>query len=108
MIELSTYYVPEGSQRTLTVPTLRIGSNESDILLADDRGTLLMPCYVEEAEHDGMLLLKQYGAARLIERIRMLEEYEGLEPGDQLVIRRDEAGNYDVDLASVKDIDEAM
>lgn len=105
--ELGTYYIPEGQTRTITFPTLRNGNNESEILVADDRDTLLAPVYVEEADTDQMLLLKQFGAGRLIEKLKMMAEYEDLEPGDTVEIYRGE-NRYEAKMATVKDMADAM
>lgn len=106
--ELGTYFIPEGSTRTLVFPGLRDGNDESKILLADDRDTLLAPVYVEEAETDSLLLLKQYNAGRLIEKLKMMQEYEDLAPGDAVAVRRTESGTLEASLESVKSADDAM
>lgn len=105
--EMGTYYIPEGQTRTLTFPTLRNGNEEAEILLADDRDTLLAPVYVEEADSDELLLLKQFGASRLIEKLLMMAEYEGLEPGDTIEVYRGE-NRYEAKMVTVKDAADAM
>lgn len=107
MKELGTYYIPEGQTRTVRFPTLRNGNDEAEILLADDRDTLLAPVYVEEADTERMLLLKQFGAGRLVEKLRMMEEYEDLSPGDTVEIYRGES-RYEAKMATVKDAADAM
>lgn len=105
--EMGTYYIPEGQTRTVTFPTLRNGNEEAEILVADDRDTLLAPVYVEEADTERMLLLKQFGAGRLIEKLKMMAEYEDLEPGDTVEIYRGE-NRYEAKMKTAKSAADAM
>lgn len=105
--EMGTYYIPEGQTRTITFPALREGNNESQILVTDDRDTLMAPAFVEEADTDSMLMLKQFGAGRLIEKLRMMAQYEGLEPGDTVEIYRGE-NRYEAEMKTVRDAADAM
>lgn len=95
--DLSTFYIPEGKTRTVTFPTLRPGNEEGRTMLADDRGTLLAPAYIEEAETDELLLLKQYNAGTLIGSIRMMVKHDILESGQPLEITRLESGGYEAE-----------
>lgn len=103
---LDTWYVPEGETHTLELPGLRVGNDESEVWLADDRGTLFLPAYVEEAESDGILLLKQYNADRVLAKLEMMEEYEDLGPGDRLRLTRHDSGRLSIEM--IESMTEAM
>lgn len=106
--ELGTYFIPEGSTRTVRFPTLRNGNDEAEILVVDDRDTLLTPVYVEEADTERLLMLKQYNAGRLVEKLKMMVEYEDLTPGDAVSIRRTESGTFEAQLETAKTADDVM
>jgi len=97
--QLDTWYVPEDETHHIRLPSLRDGNDESQVLLADDRGDLLVPCYVDEADHDGLLLLQQYGAApAFVETVRAAAEYGDIEPTDQVwSITRTVVGSYEIE-----------
>lgn len=107
ILEMGTFYIPEGQTRTVTFPCLRNGDNESEVLVTDDRDTLLAPVFVEEAESDGLLMLKQYGAGRLIEKLRMMAEYEDFSAGDTVEIYRGE-NRYEAELKTFDGVEDAM
>lgn len=108
MRNLGTWFVREGDEATLTLPSLREGNEESEVLFCDDRGTLLLPCYIEEADSDDLMLLKQYNADRVVAKLEMMEEYEGLGPGDRIRLERGESGRLSVEPLSVTSADDAM
>jgi len=93
---LGTFYVPEGESRTVKFPALRDGNDESQILIVNDRGTLGAPVYVDEADHDGLLMLKQYNAGELVGSLRMMARNDWLDPGDVVEIERMDSGTLDV------------
>lgn len=107
--QLDTWYVPEDETHHIRLPSLRDGNDESQVLLVDDRGDLLVPCYVEEADHDGLLLVQQYGAApAFIETMRAAAEYGDIEPTDQVwSITRTVIGSYEVEPVN-RSADEMM
>lgn len=108
MREVGTFYIPEGATRTVTFPALRDGNDEGEVLLCDDRGTLLAPCYVAEADSDGLLMLKQYNAGSLVGSLRMLWRHDLAEPGQAVRIKRLEGGGFDVEpVAEPEPVDEA-
>lgn len=108
MKEMGTFFIPEGATRTVTFPGLREGNDESHVLLCNDRGTLLAPAYVEEAESDGLLMLKQYNAGSLVGSLRMLWRHDLADAGQPVEIRRLEGGGYDVDaVVQDDDLDDA-
>jgi hypothetical protein len=107
---LDTWYIPENEAHHVEFPALRDGNEEAQVLLIDDRGDLLAPVYVEEAEHDGLLLLKQFGAASaLIETVSAAKEYGDVDPTDRTWrIRRLSNGQYEVDDVSADSAADAM
>lgn len=107
---LETWYIPEGEQHSVQLPAITVGDDEeSQVLVCDDRGDLLCPVYVEEAEHDGLLLLKQFGvSSALIETISAAQQYGDVDPtGRPWHIRRTPTG-YKVDEAAVDELGDAM
>lgn len=92
-----TFYVPEGESRTVSI----VKSGDQP-LFTDDNGTLVAFCYVEEAESDGILLLKQYNAGSLIGEMRAMAEYGAWNPEEEaLVITRDSYSRFEVDVKSL-------
>lgn len=92
---LSTYYVPEGETRTITVEGVHYSTNEeAEPFAFVDGSALYLLCRVEEAETDEPLLLKQFGADRLL--LAGLHP-AALDPGQVVEIRRFEGGGYEVD-----------
>lgn len=105
---IGTFYVPEGKTRTVTFPQLREGNDSSRVLLVDDRGTLMAPCYVEEADTDGLLMLKQYNADRVIASIEAAVEWGDRDPSGPWEITRTDDGTYHVEHAAAHDASDAM
>lgn len=107
---LDTWYIPEGETHHITLPSLRDGNEEGRALLVDDRGDLILPCYVEEADHDGLLVLKQFdAAAAVIETMRAAKRYADIEPDEvQWTVKRRVDGSYRVDHEAVDSLEEAM
>lgn len=108
--QMGTFYVPEGESIVAELPSLRDGNDEGRIVFADDNGTLLLPCYIDEAESEDLLLLKQFYAGRLIGELVTLADMGYLEPGDRLKIRRGAEQVYDLEVLDdgVDEISEAM
>lgn len=100
----STYYVPEGETRHLSVVGVRIGNEESEPLCFVDGSALFLLCTVEEADTDNPLFLKQYGASQLL--LAGLNP-EALDPGQVVEVRRYEGGGYEVSMG-VEDASDAM
>ena len=97
--QLDTWYIPEGETHHVGLPSFKIDGQDR-CLVCDDRGDLLVPVYVQEADHDGLLLLKQFGAApALIETVRAAQEYGDIDPSGRLwAVSRTETG-YQVEEA---------
>lgn len=100
-----TYYVPEGTERTIEVVGVRVGNEEAEPLVCVDGSALLLLCRVAEADTDDVLLLKQFGASQLL--LAGLNPTT-LDPGQVVKIKRWEGGGYEVDLNTVEDIEDAM
>lgn len=93
-----TFYVPEGSSRTVRLPALREGNDESRVLLFSDRGEVYIPAYVEEADTDSLLLLNQYSADAVVESIKAAVEYGDVDPSDgRWIIERSSTGELSVE-----------
>lgn len=105
---IGTWYVPEGESITVEFPTLREGNDPAAVLVCDDRGTLIAPAYIQEADTDDLLFLKQFNAARIIESIRAAVKYGDKDPAGPWEIDRREDGTYDVESKSVNTAEEAM
>lgn len=105
-----TFYVPEGATRTVRLPSLREGNDESRVLLFSSRGEVYVPAYVEEAESDDLLLLNQYNAEGFVEAVKAAVEYGDVDPSDgKWVLTRSENGRLDVDhRRGPSDASEAM
>lgn len=104
-MKLETWYIPEGETHHLTVVGLRVGNEESEPLVCVDGTALLMVVEVEEAEHDGPVLLKQFGASDLL--LAGLSPAT-LDPGQEVEVRRYEGGGYEVSMGTVEDASDAM
>ena len=101
-----TYYVPEGESRRLQVTGIRVGNNESEVFSFVDGSALFLLCTIEEASTDEPLMLKQFGASRLL--LAGLHP-SALDTGQVVEIERYEGGGYDVDLdPGVEDAADAM
>lgn len=91
----STYYVPEGETRTLTVTgVLEEEEDDPSPLAFVDGSALFLLCRVAEASTDDVLLLKQFGASQLL--LAGLTP-STLDPGQVVEIERYEGGGYDVE-----------
>ena len=109
LTRLDTWYIPDESSHHIEFPSLRDGNEQSQVLVVDDRGDLLAPVYVQEADHDGLLLLKQFGAASaVIETIRAAAEYGDVDPTDRLWRIKRFGDQYEVDEVSMDSASEAM
>lgn len=94
--DLGTYYVPEGETRRLEVVPVEIDSNGREEPLAFvDGSALYLLCRIREAETDEPLLLKQFGAQRLL--LAGLTPHQ-LDPGQEVEVSRYEGGGYEVEL----------
>lgn len=102
-----TYYVPEGETRTFEVIGVRVGNEESEPFVFVDGSALLMLVYCEDAATDQPLVLKQFGASQLL--LAGLNP-DGLDPGQEVKIRRYEGGGYDVEIdpSDVEGMEDAM
>lgn len=89
-----TYYVPEGEERTLTIIGVQQDGSDPEPLAFIDGSALFLLCTVREAESDKPLMLKQYGASRLL--LAGLNP-DQLDPGQEVVVKRWEDGGYEVD-----------
>lgn len=105
-----TFYVPEGETRTVHLPSLREGNDESRTLLFSSRGEVYVPAYVEEADSDDLLLLNQYNAEGFIEAVKAAVEYGDVDPSDGVwLLSRDDTGRLDVEhRRGPEDASEAM
>lgn len=106
-IRPGTWYVPEGETVRLTVVGIRIGNDEARPLCFADGTALYLLAEIEEADSDGPLFLKQFGATDLM--LAGLHPDE-LDPGQVVEIRRFEGGGYEVELDpdEVEDAADAM
>lgn len=93
---LSTYYVPEGETRTVEVVGVRPeGTDEAEPFAFIDGSALYLLCRVTEADTDDPLLLKQFGADRLL----LAGLHPGqLDPGQVVQVSRFEGGGYEVEI----------
>lgn len=92
-----TFYVPDGETRTVRLPALREGNDDSRTLLFRNRGEIYVPAYVKEAESDDLLLLNQYDAEAFVEVVRAAVKYGDVTPSDGVWKLSREAGRLDVD-----------
>lgn len=92
---VSTYYVPEGETRRLEVVGVRHGNEEATAFAFVDGSALYLLCRVEEASTDEPLLLKQFGADRLL--LAGLHP-DHLDPGQVVEVSRYEGGGYEVEI----------
>lgn len=92
---VGTYYVPEGETRRLEIVGVRHGNEEATPFAFVDGSALYLLCTVEEAATDSPLLLKQFGADRLL--LAGLHP-DHLEPGQVVEISRYEGGGYEVEI----------
>lgn len=91
---LGTYYVPEGETRRITVVGVRESNEEASPMCWIDGSALNLLCRVEEAKTDQPLVLKQFGADRLL--LAGLHP-DHLDPGQEVEITRYEGGGFEVE-----------
>jgi hypothetical protein len=106
---LETWYIPDEEAHHIEFPALRHGNEEARVILTDDRGDLIAAVFVEEADHDGLLLLKQFGAASaVIETLRAASEYGDIDPAGR-VWRIERSGDrYQIDDVGADSAADAM
>lgn len=104
---LSTYYVPEGEDRRLTITGVSIDGEDEEAFAFVDGSALYLLCTVREAKSAEPLLLKQFGASELL--LAGLTP-QTLEPGQVVEVERYEGGGYRVELDpdDVEDASDAM
>lgn len=102
---LSTYYVPEGETRHLTVVGASIGDSDDEPLAFIDGSALYLLCTVEEASTDEPLLLKQFGSDRLL--LAGLHP-DHLDPGQEVEVTRYENSRYEVEIGGIDGVSDAM
>lgn len=105
---IGTYYVPEGETRHFRVVGVRAeGEEEEQPFAFIDGSALYLLCTVAEADTDDPLLLKQFGADRLL--LAGLHP-DHLDPGQGFEITRYEGGGYEVEIdpEAVDDVSDAM
>lgn len=104
---LSTYYVPEGETRRITIVGVSVGTSDPQPLAFVDGTALYLLCTVTEAETDDPLLLKQFGSDQLL--LAGLTP-RALEPGQEVEITRYEGGGYEVEIDpdQVEEFEDAM
>lgn len=101
-----TYYVPEGETRRLEVVGIREANEKAEPLCFVDGSALFLLCRISEAETDDPILLKQFGADRLL--LAGLHP-DHLDPGQVVEVTRFEGGGYEVEVdPGVEDAGEAM
>lgn len=103
-----TWYVPEGETHRIELPSLRDGNEEGRAFVVDDRGTLFLPCYVEEADTDDLVLLQQYNAGRLVETLRSMEEYGDMDVDGGVFDLTRRSSGYDLEKVGVDSLSDAM
>lgn len=93
-----TFYVPEGETVTVRLPALRDGNDEGRALLFSNRGEVYVPCYIEEADAEDLLLLNQYSADAFIEAVKAAVQYGDVDPteGHWTVHRPEHGGSLEV------------
>lgn len=113
--ELRTWYIPKGETHHVQPVMLREGNGEARPVWSDDRGTLLMVARIEEADHDGLLLWKQYQADRLVRSLAVLAASDRLDPEHWVRVSRSEGGSWyevepvtDPDATTVESAEDAM
>lgn len=103
--QLSTYYVPEGEKRHITFLGVQFEGEETPLIFVDG-SALYALCTVREAESDGPLILKQFGALQLLQAGLTPA---ALDPGQEVGVKRWEEGGYEIELdPGVDDAAEAM
>lgn len=104
-----TWYVPEGDDCTIEFPALRDGNDPGQAVVTNDNGALVALVYVREADTDGLLLLKQYGAGDLVERLKAMEEWSDWEvPERDYRLSRSETGVYELEPLGPTEASDAM
>lgn len=104
-----TWYVPEGDEATIEFPSLRDGNESGETVVTNDNGALVALVYVREADTDSLLLLKQYGAGHLVERLKAMEEWSDWEVDERAYrLSRSETGQYELDPLGPTDASDAM
>lgn len=105
-----TFYVPDGEVYHVRFPKLREGNDEGKVFLTDDKGSLLALCYIDEADSDGLLLLKQYDASAIIEAVKAASKYGDIDPSGTTwrIDRRDGGLEVDPVLDDIESADGAM
>lgn len=89
------WYVQEGETERFEIVGVRVGNQEAEPMIWVDGSALMAVVYAESAETDQPLVLKQFGASKLL--LAGLNP-DGLDPGQVVEIRRYEGGGYEVEI----------
>lgn len=107
LLNVGTYYVPEGETRTIEIVGVSVEGDEETPFAMVDGSALLILARVAEAKTDQPLLLKQFGASQLL--LAGLNP-STLDPGQVVEIERYEGGGFRVELdpEDIESIEDAM